>query len=58
MGVPITGQTLAVGLVVTILGTKYGSMAVLVYILLGAVGMPVFLGMSGGLAVLVGATLK
>ena len=56
MGVPITGQTLAVGLVVTILGTKYGSMAVLVYILLGAVGMPVFSGMSGGLAVLVGAT--
>jgi len=56
MGVPITGQTLAVGLVVTILGTRYGTMAVLVYILLGAVGMPVFSNMSGGLAVLIGAT--
>ncbi|KGR78333.1 biotin transporter BioY [Ureibacillus manganicus] len=56
MGVPITGQTLAVGLVVTILGTKYGSLAVLVYILLGAIGMPVFSSMSGGIGVLVGPT--
>lgn len=55
-GVPITGQTLAVGLVVTILGTKYGTLAVLVYILLGAVGMPVFSSMSGGLGILVGPT--
>ena len=36
--VPITGQTLAIGLIVTILGFKYGTIAVLVYILLGAVG--------------------
>lgn len=56
MGVPITGQTLAVGLVVTILGTKYGTLAVLVYILLGAIGMPVYSSMSGGLGVIVGPT--
>ncbi|KGR90015.1 biotin synthase [Ureibacillus massiliensis 4400831 = CIP 108448 = CCUG 49529] len=54
--VPITGQTLAIGLVVTILGTKYGTLSVLVYILLGAIGMPVFSGFSGGFAVLVGPT--
>nr|WP_106779708.1 biotin transporter BioY [Lysinibacillus timonensis] len=56
MGVPITGQTLAVGLVVTILGTKFGTLAVFIYILLGAIGMPVYSGLSGGLGVLVGPT--
>lgn len=54
--VPITGQTLAIGLVVTILGMKSGVLAVLLYILIGAVGMPVFSGMSGGLGILVGPT--
>ncbi|MEG0450367.1 MAG: biotin transporter BioY [Lysinibacillus sp.] len=54
--VPITGQTLAIGLVVTILGTKLGTLSVLLYILLGSVGMPVFSGMSGGLGVIVGPT--
>lgn len=54
--IPITGQTLAVGLIVTILGTKYGTLSVLLYILLGAIGLPVFSGFSGGFAVLVGPT--
>lgn len=54
--VPITGQTLAIGLIVTILGTRLGTLSVLLYILLGAVGMPVFSGMSGGLGVVVGPT--
>jgi len=54
--VPITGQTLAVGLIVTILGTRLGTFSVLIYILLGAVGLPVFSGMSGGFAILVGPT--
>lgn len=54
--VPITGQTLAIGLVITILGTKLGTLSVLLYILLGSVGMPVFSGMSGGLGVVVGPT--
>lgn len=54
--VPITGQTLAIGLVVTILGVKLGSLSVLLYILLGAVGLPVFTSFSGGLGVLVGPT--
>lgn len=54
--IPITGQTLAVGLVVTILGTRYGSLSVLLYILLGAIGLPVFSGFSGGFGVLIGPT--
>ncbi|MGE7954114.1 biotin transporter BioY [Lysinibacillus xylanilyticus] len=54
--VPITGQTLAVGLIVTILGTRLGTFSVLIYILLGAVGLPVFSGMSGGFAILIGPT--
>ncbi|QPQ31348.1 biotin transporter BioY [Lysinibacillus sp. JNUCC 51] len=54
--VPITGQTLAVGLIVTILGTRLGTFSVLIYILLGAVGLPVFSSMSGGFAILVGPT--
>ncbi|KUF35637.1 MULTISPECIES: biotin transporter BioY [Lysinibacillus] len=54
--IPITGQTLAVGIVVTILGTRLGTISVLLYILLGAVGLPVFSGMSGGLGILVGPT--
>lgn len=54
--IPITGQTLAVGLVVTILGLKYGTLSVLLYILLGAIGLPVFKGFTGGLGILVGPT--
>lgn len=54
--VPITGQTLAIGLIVTILGLRTGVLSVIIYILLGAVGMPVFSGMSGGLGIIVGPT--
>lgn len=54
--VPITGQTLAVGLAATILGSRKGSLAVGLYLVLGAVGMPVFAGMSGGIGIVVGPT--
>jgi len=54
--VPITGQTLAIGLAATILGSKKGTLAVGLYLVLGAVGMPVFAGMSGGAAILAGPT--
>ncbi len=52
--VPFTFQTLGVFLAVGILGGKRGTMAVLVYILLGAIGIPVFAGFSGGIGVLTG----
>lgn len=54
--VPITGQTLAIGLAATILGSRYGTLSVLVYILMGAVGLPVYAQMSGGLGILFGPT--
>ena len=41
---------------VGLLGGKRGSLAVLVYILLGLVGLPVFAGFSGGVGVLFGTT--
>lgn len=54
--VPITGQTLAVGLAATILGSRYGMLSVIIYVLLGAIGVPVYSGFSGGLGVLIGPT--
>ncbi|HBZ80725.1 biotin transporter BioY [Brevibacillus sp. FSL K6-0770] len=54
--IPITAQTLAVGLTATILGSRYGTLALLIYVLLGAVGLPVFTEASGGVQVLVGKT--
>ncbi|MCL1631657.1 biotin transporter BioY [Sporolactobacillus sp. CPB3-1] len=52
--IPISGQTLAVGLTATILGSRYGTVSMIVYAGLGAIGLPVFAGMSGGLGVLIG----
>ena len=54
--VPFTLQTFAVFLTVGVLGGKRGSMAVLIYILLGAIGIPVFAGFVGGLGTLLGNT--
>ena len=54
--VPVTLQTLAVCLTAALLGTKRGTLAVFIYILLGAVGVPVFSGFKGGIGALLGAT--
>lgn len=54
--VPISGQTLAVGLTATILGSRQGAVAMVGYAALGAVGLPVFAGFSGGAQVLAGPT--
>ena len=47
--IPFTLQTMGVFLAVGLLGGKRGTVAVLVYILMGAVGLPVFSGFAGGL---------
>ena len=49
LGVPITLQTLALSLCGFLLGLKYGVASTLLYILLGAVGVPVFSHFQGGL---------
>ncbi|WP_347552683.1 biotin transporter BioY [Pseudalkalibacillus hwajinpoensis] len=54
--VPISGQTLAVGLTATILGSRYGAIAMICYASLGAIGLPVFAEAKGGLGVLFGPT--
>ena len=54
--VPFTLQTFGVFMAVGLLGGKKGSLAILVYILLGAVGVPVFAGFSGGIGILFGTT--
>ncbi len=55
-GIPFTLQTFAVALCGYIIGAKKGCAAVLVYILLGAVGLPVFSGFGAGFSKLFGAT--
>ena len=54
--VPFTLQTFAVFLAVGVLGGRRGTVAVLVYLLMGAVGLPVFTGFSGGIGHLLGST--
>ncbi|MCL2577618.1 MAG: biotin transporter BioY [Defluviitaleaceae bacterium] len=56
MGVPFTLQTWGIALAGMILGPKKGVIAVVIYILLGAVGVPVFSNFRGGLGVIMGAT--
>lgn len=54
--VPFTMQTFAIFCTLSILGGCNGSISVLVYILLGAIGIPVFAGFSGGIGILFGTT--
>jgi len=55
-GVSMTLQTFAVPLAGIILGAKRGTVATVVYILLGAVGLPIFSNMTGGPGVVFGPT--
>ena len=54
--VPFTLQTFAVCLVTAVFGLKLGLWTVVIYLLLGAVGAPVFAGFKGGLGALLGTT--
>lgn len=56
LGVPMTMQTFAITLAAVVLGAKLGGLASLIYILLGAIGLPVFAGFTGGLSHIVGPT--
>jgi len=50
----ITFQTFFVFLAGLLLGSKKGSLSIIIYILLGAIGLPVFSGFQGGIGVLFG----
>ena len=54
--VPFTLQIFGVFCVLGLLGGKRGTIAILVYLLLGAVGLPVFSGFNGGISALLGTT--
>ncbi len=54
--VPITLQTFGVFAALGVLGGKKGTIAVIVYVLLGAVGLPVFAGFKLGIGTLLGTT--
>lgn len=56
MGVPMTMQTFAITLSAVILGSKKGAVSALVYILLGAVGLPVLSSFHGGIQYFTGPT--
>ncbi|NQN86389.1 biotin transporter BioY [Streptococcus suis] len=54
--VPFTLQTLAIGLVACLYKPKEAIASLALYLTLGAIGLPVFAGFSGGFAALVGPT--
>ena len=54
--VPITLQVLFIFLAGALLGARWGLISVVVYLLLGIVGLPVFSGGSSGIGVLLGPT--
>lgn len=54
--VPFTMQTFAVFFVLSLLGGKRGTISIVIYILLGVVGIPVFSGFKGGIGALLGTT--
>lgn len=54
--IPINLATLAVFLAGGLLGWKWGSLSQIVYVFLGAVGVPVFHGFTAGFGILVGPT--
>jgi len=54
--VPITGQTFAVLIIGAVLGSKRGGWSLVLYVLEGILGLPVFAGATGGMAVLFGPT--
>ena len=55
-GVPMTLQTLIIPLAGIVIGRRNGTYSTLLYLLIGALGVPVFSSFSGGLGVLLGMT--
>ena len=54
--IAFTMQTFAVFLALLLLGGKWGTVSIFIYLLLGFVGLPVFSGFRGGPGVLLGVT--
>lgn len=54
--IAFTLQTFAIFLTLGLLGGKWGTVSILIYLLLGCMGLPVFSGFRGGFGVLLGVT--
>ena len=54
--IAVTLQTFGISLCLLMLGGRKGTVAILLYLLLGAAGLPVFSGFQGGFGVLLGVT--
>ncbi|HDR15203.1 MAG TPA: biotin transporter BioY [Desulfobacteraceae bacterium] len=54
--VPVTMQTLFLSLAGVLLGARLAAMSQIVYVLIGAMGLPVFAGGKAGLGILIGPT--
>jgi biotin transport system substrate-specific component len=55
-GVPLTLQTFAIPLIAIVLGARKGVLAVILYLFLGAIGLPVFANFNGGIGAFLGPT--
>jgi biotin transport system substrate-specific component len=55
--IPLTGQTFAVLLIGAVLGSARGAASMVLYMVVGALGLPVFAGGASGVPYLTGATL-
>ncbi len=56
IGVPMTMQTFAITLAGIVLGSRNGALASIIYMLIGAIGLPVFANFTGGWQILLGPT--
>ena len=56
LGVPMTMQTFTVMLAGILLGPRKGTLTIIMYLLLGSIGLPVFSNFRGGLQCLMGPT--
>ncbi|HHX67618.1 MAG: biotin transporter BioY [Miniphocaeibacter sp.] len=56
MTIPFTLQTFAIFITIGLLGTVKSFLAILLYIFLGAIGLPIFSNFTGGFGVLFGPT--
>ena len=54
--IPFTLQTFAVFFVLSFFGGKRGTAAIVVYLILGLIGVPVFSNFTGGIGAILGAT--
>lgn len=56
LDIAFTMQTFAVFMTLGILGGRWGTVSIAIYLAMGAVGLPVFAGFQGGVGVLLGVT--